>query len=210
MRTRLRKLRAGRSFYALCAALVLSIAGLEMGLPFLPAYFEELGVRGESNLLWWSGLAQAVTFLASLACTPLWGRLGDRIGRKRMLVRAHLGLAAALALLSLARTPLEATLARIAHGALSGLAPAALALVAEGRRSKQRMAWVQSSLAAGAMLGPLAGALLLPHIGAARLYLIGAVLAALCASLVGWAAREAPRPVSGRSGPTRAMALAPF
>ncbi|GMU51476.1 MAG: hypothetical protein AMXMBFR33_06220 [Candidatus Xenobia bacterium] len=195
-----RRLWAVRAFYALCLCQLLSIAGLEMGIVFLPAYFADLGVQGSADILRWTALANLVTFLASLLCTPLWGRLGDRIGHKKMLVRAHLGMALALAFMSCARTPLEAVLARVVHGALAGLTPAAMALVSDGRRSAQRISWVQTSVTAGAMVGPLLGSFLLAPVGASGLYLAGAVMAALSAAMVGWLARETPRaPASPRS-----------
>lgn len=196
----LRRLWAVRAFYALCLCQLLSIAGLEMGIVFLPAYFADLGVQGSADILRWTALANLVTFLASLLCTPLWGRLGDRIGHKKMLMRAHLGMALALAFMSCARTPLEAVLARVVHGALAGLTPAAMALVSDGRRSARRISWVQTSVTAGAMLGPLLGSFLLAPVGASGLYLAGAVVAALSAATVGWLARETPRaPASPRS-----------
>lgn len=188
-----RRLWAARAFYALCLCQLFSLAGLEMGIVFLPAYFADLGVQGSPEILRWTALANLVTFLASLLCTPLWGKLGDRIGHKKMLVRAHLGMALALAFMSCARTPLEAVLARVVHGALAGLTPAAMALVSDGRRSAQRISWVQTSVTAGAMLGPLVGSFLLAPVGASGLYLAGAVIAALSAALVGWLARETPR-----------------
>lgn len=195
-----RRLWAVRAFYALCLCQLLSIAGLEMGIVFLPAYFADLGVQGSADILRWTALANLVTFLASLLCTPLWGRLGDRIGHKKMLVRAHLGMALALAFMSCARTPLEAVLARVVHGALAGLTPAAMALVSDGRRSAQRISWVQTSVTAGAMVGPLLGSFLLAPVGASGLYLAGAIIAALSAAMVGWLARETPRaPASPRS-----------
>ncbi|MCE7875085.1 MFS transporter [bacterium CPR1] len=197
----LRRLWAVRAFYALCLCQLLSIAGLEMGIVFLPAYFADLGVQGSADILRWTALANLVTFLASLLCTPLWGRLGDRIGHKKMLMRAHLGMALALAFMSCARTPLEAVLARVVHGALAGLTPAAMALVSDGRRSARRISWVQTSVTAGAMVGPLLGSFLLAPVGASGLYLAGAVIAALSAAMVGWLARETPRaPASPRSG----------
>lgn len=196
----LRRLWAVRAFYALCLCQLLSIAGLEMGIVFLPAYFADLGVQGSADILRWTALANLVTFLASLLCTPLWGRLGDRIGHKKMLMRAHLGMALALAFMSCARTPLEAVLARVVHGALAGLTPAAMALVSDGRRSARRISWVQTSVTAGAMVGPLLGSFLLAPVGASGLYLAGAVIAALSAAMVGWLARETPRaPASPRS-----------
>lgn len=194
-----RRLWAVKAFYGLCLAQLFSVAGLEMGIVFLPAYFADLGVEGETALLKWTALANLVTFFTSMLCTPLWGRLGDRIGHKTMLVRAHVGMSLALVFMAFARTPVEAVLARIVHGALAGLTPAAMALVSEGRRSAQRVAWVQTSVSAGAMIGPLLGSFLLQPVGPSGLYLTGAVVAALCAGMVSWLARDTPRSVRNRT-----------
>lgn len=198
-----RRLWAVKAFYALCLAQLLSVAGLEMGIVFLPAYFSDLGVQGQANLMKWTAMANLVTFLTSMVCTPLWGRLGDRIGHKTMLVRAHVGMALALVFMAFARNPLEAVLARVVHGALAGLTPAALALVSEGRRSAQRVAWVQTSVSAGAMVGPLVGSFLLRPVGASGLYLAGAVMAAICAGMVSWLARDTPRLIRQGGPPLR-------
>ncbi|MGS8589325.1 MFS transporter, partial [Salmonella enterica subsp. enterica serovar Infantis] len=49
----------------------------------------------------WSGLAFSATFISAGLIAPVWGTLGDRYGRKSMLVRASLGMAVTVSLLGL-------------------------------------------------------------------------------------------------------------
>jgi MFS family permease len=70
-------------------------SGLMILVPIMPFYLEQLGTRGTVQTQTWAGVAIAAPALALTFTTPLWGRLGDRIGRKWMVVRALLGLAGA-------------------------------------------------------------------------------------------------------------------
>ena len=61
---------------------------LTMLLPFLPIFVEELGIKQQASIVQWSALAFGATFLGTGLTAPLWGHLGDKYGRKSMLVRA--------------------------------------------------------------------------------------------------------------------------
>jgi MFS family permease len=68
-----------------------TIVAMTLLLPFLPLYVEHLGVSEPAAIVQWSGVAFGATFLSAAITAPLWGRLGDRYGRKLMLIRASLG-----------------------------------------------------------------------------------------------------------------------
>lgn len=93
--------------------------GISMFLPFLPLYLRQLGVP-ETNLREMSGLIFAASFFAGTVATPVWGFLGDRHGRKLMVVRAALGLTVAAALMGLAQTVSQLFILRVGQGAISG------------------------------------------------------------------------------------------
>ena len=61
-----------------------TIVGMTLLLPFLPLYVEELGVTGHADIVQWSGVAFSATFFTAALFAPVWGRLGDLYGRKRM------------------------------------------------------------------------------------------------------------------------------
>lgn len=208
---RWRRWRAGRGFYALCAAIALNSAAIELGLPFLPSYFSKMGVTSEAALLRWSGASVTVTFLAAMLAAPLWGYLGDRFGHRKMVIRAHLGLFVALVMLAAAQTPQQALLARALQGTLAGVIPSALALVSCGRNCARRMAWVQTWSTAGLALGPMLGGFLLEPLGVSGLYLAGAAMSLGCVALVAGLVGDTgcARPEKKKGGqPTRV--LAPF
>jgi MFS family permease len=57
-------------------------------MPFLPLYFQQLGVQDVGEIAMWSGLSLGVTPALTALMAPIWGRLADRYGRKVMVERA--------------------------------------------------------------------------------------------------------------------------
>ncbi|WP_157724481.1 MFS transporter, partial [Salmonella enterica] len=78
-----------------------TVYAMTLMLPFLPLYVEELGVSGHAAVVQWSGVAFSATFITAGLIAPVWGKLGDRYGRKSMLVRASLGMAVTVSLMGL-------------------------------------------------------------------------------------------------------------
>ena len=54
-----------------------------MIIPFLPIYLLELGVPKDDVALW-SGLVFGITFLIAGIMAPIWGKIADNKGKKRM------------------------------------------------------------------------------------------------------------------------------
>ena len=69
-----------------------------MGTPFWPIYLRDLGHLSPPELAAITTLVYAGPLLTALVTTPFWGRLGDRLGHRPMVLRALLALAACLAL----------------------------------------------------------------------------------------------------------------
>ena len=65
-----------------------TIVAMTMLVPYLPIFVEQLGVHDQGSVLRWSGIAYGATFFTAALAAPLWGALGDRFGRKSMLIRA--------------------------------------------------------------------------------------------------------------------------
>jgi DHA1 family multidrug resistance protein-like MFS transporter len=142
--------------------------GMSMFLPFLPLYVRELGVTELAKVEAVSGLLFAAPFFAATVATPVWGFLGDRHGRKLMVVRASFGLALATLLMGFARTIPQLLVLRVAQGAVSGFIAAALALMASAA-PRERMGYalgtLQTAIPTGTILGPLIGGALADLIG---------------------------------------------
>ncbi|MGA9115207.1 MAG: MFS transporter [Bacteroidota bacterium] len=184
-----------RNLYILWGTQFLAMVGMNLVVPFLPFYVRSLGVTDPGDLALWSGFAFSGTFLAAFIATPIWGTLGDRYGRKAMTVRAIWGLALSQVLIGLAQSPVQLVLFRIVQGAISGFIAAALALVSTNT-PKERIGYalglLQSSTAAGMVLGPIVGGILADLIGYREIFFITALLCAAGGVVVLAGVREAP------------------
>jgi MFS transporter, DHA1 family, staphyloferrin B biosynthesis exporter len=149
-----------RNFAILWSGKFLAIAGLTLLIPFLPFYMEELGVKTMQSKQLWSGIVLAAPAVTSAIVSPLWGKIGDRFGRKLMVVRALLGLSACLFLMAFVTSPLQFLLVRLFQGAFGGVVEATSAFAGSEAPEKQRgkaLGSLQSAVAAGSLSGPLVG-----------------------------------------------------
>src|SRR5271156_4127833 len=145
-----------------------TIVAMTLLLPFLPLYVEQLGVSDHAAIVQWSGVAYGATFFAAALVAPLWGRLGDRYGRKLMLIRASLGMTIAMPLIGMAHSAWQLVALRMFVGLAGGYTSGSMILVAT-QTPKDRSGWALGVLSSGIMAGNLAG----PLIGGALPPLIG-------------------------------------
>ncbi|MCD2191541.1 MFS transporter [Actinomycetospora soli] len=187
--------------------------GLMMLVPVMPFYVEQLGVQGTAAASTWAGVAIAAPALALTAVTPLWGRVGDRIGRKWMVVRALLGLALAMVVMAFASSPLLLVVGRLLQGTLGGVVEAAAAFVgAVGPRKGRGEALGKSfsATATGSLLGPLVGGALVGSSALPQFMLVVAGCAAVAAAGCAVGLREPtpqedqPTPADSHRGQARA------
>lgn len=137
-----------------------TVFAMTLMLPFLPLYVEELGVSGHAAVVQWSGVAFSATFITAGLIAPVWGKLGDRYGRKSMLVRASLGMAVTVSLMGLVTNIWQLVGLRLLVGLAGGYSSGATILIAV-QAPRERAAWalgiVSSGVMAGNLIGPLAG-----------------------------------------------------
>lgn len=145
-----------------------TIVGMTVLLPFLPLFIEEMGVHDQKAVSQWSGIAYAATFFSAALVAPLWGYLGDRYGRKLMLVRASLGMSIAIGLMGLVSNIEQLVLLRLLTGLAGGYASGA-AILAATQTPKEKTGWalgvLSSGIMAGNFIGPLVGGILPNYIG---------------------------------------------
>ena len=169
-----------RNLAALWFAEFTAIFGFSFAFPFLPIFIShDLGVRPGPDLDLWTAAAASASGLALTIASPLWGVLGDRIGRKPMLIRSMLGGGITVGLIFFAQTPLQLVILRFAQGATSGTVAAATALVAV-ETPRHRVGWalgiISSSVALGSAIGPLAGGLAGAAFGLRQIFLVSGIL----------------------------------
>jgi MFS transporter, DHA1 family, multidrug resistance protein len=187
-----------KNLYILWTAEFLAALGMAFVLPFIPFYLRELGVGEAAEVKKWSGLIYAGPFLAATFTVPLWGWLGDRYGRKAMLIRALIGFAALTFLMGFAQSAPQLFALRIVQGAVSGFVAATLAIVAATTPSQHMgyaMGVLQTSLTTGAIVGPFVGGFLADRLGYRNIFFVTALFAAAATLLVVlWVREEASSP----------------
>jgi len=184
----------------LFAIQLLSMGALEMSGPFWPLQLRALG-DAPGGLALASAVAYAGPLVTAMLFTPLWGRIGDRVGHKSMLLRALLALAATQLWLAFATSGAVVLAVRLLQGALAGFIAAAQAygagIVPRAERGAL-MARLQVATALGSVLGPLAGGWIF---GAYSFAAVNLVAAGLCLACAGAAAVALPGGVRGAPAP---------
>jgi len=176
-----------KNLYALWGTQFLAMLGMNLVVPFLPFFVRSLGVTDPNDLARWSGLVFAGPFILSFFFTPLWGTLGDRFGRKAMVVRAIFGLALSQILIGFSQDVIQLLVFRIVQGAISGFIAATLALVSTST-PKERMGYamgiMQSASAGGTVLGPFFGGILADLFGFRPVFFITAAFCMIAGFVV--------------------------
>lgn len=131
-----------------------------MVVPFLPFYIRELGVTNPDELEYWSGIVFSGPFILSFILTPIWGALGDRFGKKSMVLRAIFGLAISQFLIGLSANVIQLFVFRMVQGAISGFIASSLGLVSSTtpkEKSGYAIGILQTSISSGTVIGPFIG-----------------------------------------------------
>ncbi|KAB7706225.1 MFS transporter [Bacillus aerolatus] len=168
-----------RNFFILWGGQFMAIAGLTVLVPLLPFYMEELGVKTMQSNQLWSGISLAAPAVSSAIASPFWGKLGDRFGRKLMVVRALFGLSACLFLMAIVTSPLQFLFVRLFQGAFGGVVDASSAFAGSEAPKEQRgkaLGSLQGAVAAGSLSGPLLGGIFIDLYGFRPLLMVMGVL----------------------------------
>ena len=172
---------------------MLTAVGMMSFLPFFPSLMEAVGVEGRGALAAWTGVAFGAAPFTAALMGPVWGTIGDRFGRKAMVLRAYLAIVVFVGAMGFAQTPWQLLALRIGQGMFAGFVPPSITLVSiaapksvQGRISGS----LQASLAVGTIIGPLLGAQVLDVFGLRTLLLLVAALAALATLTVAFFAHE--------------------
>jgi MFS transporter, DHA1 family, multidrug resistance protein len=180
-----------------------AIFGFSFAFPFLSIFLtKDLGVHPGRDLDLWVAASASSSGLSMAIASPIWGILGDRYGRKPMLLRSMLGGAITVGLIFFAQSPAQLVVLRLLQGATSGTVAAATSLVAaETPRSKVGWALgvVTSAVALGSAIGPVVGGIAGSLFGLRLVFLGGGILLLLSLIPVVIIVRESPR--SRRPGP---------
>ncbi len=184
-----------RNQTAVTIATFIGFTGFTIVMPFLPLYFEQLGVHDPSEIAIWSGLSLGITPAITAVMAPVWARVADRFGRKLMVARSLASFVLIMSLLGFVQAPWQVFLLRAIQGLFAGYGPIAMAMAAESAPPEQvatAIGWVQSAQRLGPALGPVIGGTLAGALGLRNTFLVSATfyLFALLLIVVGF--REPP------------------
>jgi DHA1 family multidrug resistance protein-like MFS transporter len=173
--------------------------GFAFVLPFLPLYVRELGVRDEKEVAQWAGVLIGVAPLLAGVLAPVWGRLADRHGQKRMAVRALLSYVVLMVLSAFVTSVSQLFVLRAGIGLFGGIGPLGLAMAtarAPREQTGRAVGSIQSAQILSAAVGPLVGGLLADLIGIRWTFLVAAGACAVALGLLLVYYDEGPRPAA--------------
>ena len=164
-----------RNLFAVTAASFIGFTGFTLVMPFLPLYFQQLGVSDVGEVALWSGLSLGVTPAVTALMAPLWGRLADRFGRKIMVERSLVSFVVVMAAMAFVTEPWHVFALRAIQGLFAGYGALTLTMAADSA-PPDRMAYaigvVQTAQRLGPALGPVIGGTVAQLVGLRRAFFV--------------------------------------
>ena len=164
--------------FAAAAASFAGFTGFTLVMPFLPLYFQELGVSDLGEIALWSGVSLGVTPALTALLSPLWGRMGDRFGLKVMVERSLLSFVVIMSATAFVTRAWHVFALRAVQGLFAGFGALTLTMAAESAPSDRlasSIGVVQMAQRLGPALGPVIGGAIAQVVGLRRAFLVAAV-----------------------------------
>lgn len=176
-----------RNLFAVTAASFIGFTGFTLVMPFLPLYFQLLGVADLGELAMWSGLSLGVTPALTAMLAPLWGRLADRYGRKIMVVRSLVSFVIVMSALAFVTRAWHVFALRAVQGLFAGYGALTLTMAADSaprERTAYAIGFVQTAQRLGPAIGPIIGGAVAQMVGMRNTFLVTAAFYFIAVLLV--------------------------
>jgi DHA1 family multidrug resistance protein-like MFS transporter len=197
-----------RTLLLLWMAQILASTGFQFAVPFVPYYFQEMGVQDKAELKLWVSLFGAALPLTMALIAPVWGAISDRFGRRLMALRATGAGVVILALMGLAQSPAQLIVLRLIQGLFTGTMMAVQTMASVSTPSSRgglALGVISSAAFSGAMLGGFLGGIMADLFGYRPSFFLasGLLLLSLFCLLFGTSpdTPNAPAADSARKGP---------
>ncbi|NCB96153.1 MAG: MFS transporter [Negativicutes bacterium] len=160
--------------------------------PFLPVYLLELGVEQDLVALW-SGAVFGITFLIAGIMAPIWGKIADKHGKKRMALRAGFAIGIAYVIIGFVSNAWELLLGRAFLGFANGFFPAAMTMVSlsvNEKRVGQALGIFQTGLILGNIIGPFLGGAVESVVGMRPVFYVSGIAVIIATFMVLFLVKE--------------------
>lgn len=182
-----------RTYWAVWFSNLIAAMGMMSILPFFPSHLEAMGIEDRASIATWTGVIYGAAPLSAAFASPVWGALGDRFGRRLMVVRSMTAIAIFVGAMAYAASPWQLLALRIAQGVFSGFLPPSMTLVstvAPVHKQARLAGALQSAMIWGAVLGPVLGEAVRATRSVQDVYLVVSALAVVAIFVVLLFARE--------------------
>lgn len=139
-----------------------------MVLPFISLYIESMGNFSEKYVQHWAGLTFGITFVSAFIFSPIWGKVGDRFGRKKILIYSGVGMGTSILLMGFAHTVFQLFMLRFFMGFFSGFISMSQAYISTQTPKNiagRVLGTLQTGSITGSLLGPMLGGVLADSLG---------------------------------------------
>src|SRR5204863_5307252 len=98
---------------------------------FFPTLLRELGLTDRNEIAVWAGVLFGAAPLSAALMSPIWGALGDRYGRRLMVLRSLVAITVFVGAMAFATSTWHLLLLRLLQGVFSGYSAPSLTLVSD-------------------------------------------------------------------------------
>jgi len=171
----------------------LAISGFAFSIPFVPFYFQELGISQGAQLKQYVALFGSLAPLTLAISSPIWGAIGDRYGRRLMLLRANFAASVILFCMGLASSVEILLWLRAGQGFFTGTMTASQTLVSVNTPEEKHglaLGALSSAIFSGTLFGAFVGGNFAELFGHRNAFYMSGFLAFLSAVLILVGVRE--------------------
>ncbi|WP_373894098.1 MFS transporter [Virgibacillus natechei] len=141
---------------------------MTMVIPFISLYIESFGNFSDSYVQTWSGFTFGITFVVAFIVSPIWGRIGDKYGRKKILIFSAFGIGLSVFLMGFATSVWELFILRLIMGIATGFIPMSQAFISTQTPKHiagRVLGTLQTGSITGSLMGPMLGGVLADTFG---------------------------------------------
>lgn len=146
---------------------------MTMVLPFISLYIETFGNYSTTYVQHWSGWTFAITFVTAFIFSPIWGRIGDLYGRKKILIFSGVGMGISIFLMGYVTSVWQLFTLRLVMGVFTGFISMSQAFITTQTPKEiagKVMGTLQTGSITGSLMGPLLGGILADTFGYANTF----------------------------------------